>query len=54
MLLAGISALWGIGLPQMAQVFLLLGWCLAYLVLMASVDRRWRNHQSVGKGAANA
>lgn len=54
MLLAGISALWGIGLPQAAQVFMLLGWCLVYLALMASVDRSWRNRQSSGKGAANA
>jgi UDP-N-acetylmuramyl pentapeptide phosphotransferase/UDP-N-acetylglucosamine-1-phosphate transferase len=54
MLLAGISALWGMGLANTGQVYLLLCWCAAYFVLMGWIDIYWRNHQSAGKKAANA
>jgi len=46
MLLAGISALWGVGLSVWGQFCLLLGWGLIYLALMASVDRCWCRYQS--------
>jgi UDP-GlcNAc:undecaprenyl-phosphate/decaprenyl-phosphate GlcNAc-1-phosphate transferase len=54
MLLAGMSALWGIGLAQAGQGCLLLGWALVYLMLMVSVDRHWREYQSTEKKAADA
>ncbi len=54
MLLAGVSALWGIGLAQAGQGYLLFGWCAAYLVLMAWIDRHWRERQSAQKKAADA
>jgi len=54
MLLAGISALWGMGLANTGQVYLLLCWCAVYLVLMRWIDKYWRSHQSAGKKAANA
>lgn len=54
MLLAGISALWGMGLANTGQVYLLLCWCAVYFVLMRWIDIYWRNHQSAGKKTANA
>lgn len=54
MLLACLSALWGIGMAQTGQAYLLLGWVMVYLVLMASVDRRWREYQSAEKKIADA
>lgn len=54
MLLAGMSALWGIGLAHTAQGYLLLGWGMVYLALMGWIDRRWREYQSAEKKAANA
>ncbi|OGS98073.1 MAG: glycosyl transferase family 4 [Gallionellales bacterium RIFCSPLOWO2_12_FULL_59_22] len=54
MLLAGLSALWGIGLAHTGQVYLLLGWAALYLVLMASVDKRWREYRSAEKRGADA
>jgi UDP-N-acetylmuramyl pentapeptide phosphotransferase/UDP-N-acetylglucosamine-1-phosphate transferase len=54
MSLAGMSALWGIGLAHAGQGYLLLGWGVVYLALMASIDKRWRNHQSAEKRIADA
>lgn len=54
MLLAGMSALWGIGLAHTGQAYLLLGWGMVYLALMASVDKRWRDYQSAQKKVADA
>ena len=54
MLLAGMSALWGIGLAHTGQYFLLLGWAIAYLALMVSIDKHWREYQSAGKKIADA
>ncbi|HEU0283125.1 MAG TPA: glycosyltransferase family 4 protein [Gallionella sp.] len=54
MLLAGMSALWGIGLAQMGQGYLLLGWGMVYLALMVSIDKRWREYQSVQKKVVDA
>ncbi|MDP2695046.1 MAG: glycosyltransferase family 4 protein [Gallionella sp.] len=53
MLLAGMSALWGIGLAHMAQGYLLLAWAVAYLALMGWIDKCWREYQSTEKKAAN-
>lgn len=47
MLLAGISALWGIGAGNAGQGYLLLGWSVVYLALMMSIDMYWR--QFAGK-----
>jgi UDP-N-acetylmuramyl pentapeptide phosphotransferase/UDP-N-acetylglucosamine-1-phosphate transferase len=54
MLLAGASALSGIGMSDTAQGCLLLGWVMAYLVLMGWIDKRWREYQSGEKKAAHA
>jgi len=54
MALAGISALWGIGLAHAGQAYLLLGWGIVYLALMASVDKRWRDYQSAQKRVDDA
>lgn len=54
MLLAGLSALYGIGLAYPGQSFLLLGWCAVYLVLMTWVDKRWLEYQTAQKKAADA
>jgi UDP-N-acetylmuramyl pentapeptide phosphotransferase/UDP-N-acetylglucosamine-1-phosphate transferase len=45
MLLAGMSALWGIGLAHTGQGYMLLGWCVTYLVLMRWIDKCWREYQ---------
>ncbi|MBK9162201.1 MAG: glycosyltransferase family 4 protein [Nitrosomonadales bacterium] len=49
MLLAGISALWGVGLDAMGQGGLLAWWGTIYLGLSMWVDRRWLRHQA-GQG----
>ncbi|MDD5383250.1 MAG: glycosyltransferase family 4 protein [Gallionella sp.] len=54
MLLAAMSALWGIGLAHTAQGYLLLGWGMVYLALMGWIDRRWREYQFAEKKVANA
>lgn len=54
MLLAGISALWGVGLAYTAQGCLLLGWGMVYLALMGWIDKCWREYQSTEKKAADA
>jgi len=51
MLLAGISALWGIGLGARSQAYLLLLWGAIYLGLAIWVDRRWRQHGANNKSA---
>lgn len=53
MLLAGASALWGMGMDNTVQSCLLLVWGIAYLVQMAWVDRRWRKYQLAGKKASD-
>jgi len=52
MLLAGGSALWGIGLDAQGQGNLLAWWAAVYLGLATWVDRRWRKHQGLKKNAA--
>lgn len=54
MALAGMSALWGIGMTYAAQAGLLLGWCGIYLVSMRWVDSRWRKHQIAEKKIVGA
>lgn len=54
MVSAGLTALWGIGLEQVAQGYLLLGWAIAYLALMVWIDKRWREYQYEKKKAADA
>src|SRR3989338_5155966 len=49
MLLAGISASWGIGLAHTAQGYLLLGWGVIYFTLMKRVDRSWRRNEASKK-----
>lgn len=49
MLLAGGSALWGIGLDAQEQGNLLAWWGAIYLGLATWVDRRWRQHEAVNK-----
>ncbi|MEO6974672.1 MAG: glycosyltransferase family 4 protein [Gallionella sp.] len=51
MLLAGGTALWGIGREAQVQSYLLVGWGVIYLGLMAWVDRRWRQHETLNKSA---
>ena len=52
MLLAGGSALWGIGLDAQGQGNLLACWGAVYLGLAAWVDRRWRQHEAVKKSVS--
>jgi UDP-N-acetylmuramyl pentapeptide phosphotransferase/UDP-N-acetylglucosamine-1-phosphate transferase len=54
MLLAGVSALWGIGLAYRWQGCLLLGWGIVYLVLTGWVDKHWRDYQFAENKVANA
>ena len=54
MLLAGASALLGMGTGSLGQGCLLLGWGLVYLVLMRQIDKRWREYQLLASKAANA
>jgi UDP-GlcNAc:undecaprenyl-phosphate GlcNAc-1-phosphate transferase len=51
MLLAGASALWGIGLDISGQANLLAWWAAIYLGLTMWIDRRWRLHETKGKSA---
>jgi len=44
MFLAGVSALWGIGLDTYAQGNLLAWWGAIYLGLTMRIDRSWQNH----------
>lgn len=53
MLLAGSSALWGIGLDVQGQGNLLAWWSAVYLGLTMWVDRRWRQQQ-VKQGSGDA
>ncbi len=46
MLLAGMSALWGLGLDVQSQAKLLAWWCAIYSALLMWIDRRWRLHQA--------
>ena len=54
MLLAGASALWGMGMDNTTQGYLLLVWGIVYLVPIVWIDRRWREYQFEGKKASNA
>jgi UDP-GlcNAc:undecaprenyl-phosphate/decaprenyl-phosphate GlcNAc-1-phosphate transferase len=53
MLLAGASALWGIGLDAQGQGNLLAWWGAVYLGLATWVDRRWRQHETMNKSVAD-
>jgi len=53
MLLAGASALWGIGLDVQGQGSLLAWWSAIYLGLTLWVDRRWREYQVAEKKASD-
>ena len=52
MLLAGVSALWGISRGAQEQGYLLALWGAIYLGLATWVDRRWRQHEAMNKSAA--
>ena len=52
MLLAGGSALWGIGMDGQGQGNLLAWWGAVYLGLASWVDRRWRKHQRMKNDVA--
>ena len=54
MLLAGGTALWGIGLDPLAQGNLLALWGAIYLGLATWIDRRWRQHEATKNSGANA
>jgi len=45
MLLAGASALWGMGMNNTVQGCLLLVWAIVYLVPMTWIDKHWRDYQ---------
>jgi UDP-GlcNAc:undecaprenyl-phosphate/decaprenyl-phosphate GlcNAc-1-phosphate transferase len=53
MLLAGISAMWGIGLDSPGQGNLRVWWGAVYLGLTMWVDRRWRRHEAIKKSVAD-
>ena len=53
MLLAGMSALWGIGMDNPAQGGLLLAWGIVYLIPMAWIDGRWRKYRFEEKKASD-
>ncbi|MDD5300782.1 MAG: glycosyltransferase family 4 protein [Gallionella sp.] len=53
MLLAGASALWGMNMGNTVQSCLLLAWSIVYFVLMAWIDRRWREYQFTEKKASD-
>ena len=53
MLLAGASALWGIGLRPAAQGVLLLGWSIIYFALLWRVDMYWQKFQIATKKVAD-
>lgn len=52
MLLAGGSALWGIGLDSQNQLNLQVWWAAVYLGLAIWVDWRWRKHQGMKNDVA--
>jgi len=54
MVSAGLSALWGLGLKHAAQGYLLLGWAIVYLALMAWIDKHWREYKFKEKKTADA
>ncbi len=54
MLLAGLSALWGMGMDLQGQANLLAWWGAVYLGLMMWVDRRWRQHEAVKEDVTDA
>jgi UDP-N-acetylmuramyl pentapeptide phosphotransferase/UDP-N-acetylglucosamine-1-phosphate transferase len=49
MLLAGVSALWGVNMNNAVQGFLLLAWGVVYLALMWRIDKHWQQYQFSGK-----
>lgn len=53
MLLAGASALWGIGLEPQGQGNLLAWWGAVYLGLATWIDWRWHQHEAMKKNAAD-
>jgi UDP-GlcNAc:undecaprenyl-phosphate GlcNAc-1-phosphate transferase len=53
MVLAGISALWGIGLDARGQGNLLAWWVAIYLGLSMWIDRRWRQHEAMKENATD-
>ena len=53
MLLAGISALWAIGLDTPGQGYVLALWGVIYLGLTTWVDRRWRRHEAASKSVSD-
>lgn len=53
MLLAGTSALWGIGLDIQGQGNLLAWWGAVYLGLTMWIDRRWLRHEAIKKNVTN-
>ena len=54
MLLAGVSALWGIGMDNTVQSYILLAWGIVYLVSVIWIDRRWQEYQFAEKKALDA
>jgi len=54
MFVAGISALWGLGLAHAGQAYLLLGWSVVYIALMAPIDKHWRKYQSAEKSLSKS
>ena len=52
MLLAGASAIWGIGLDTQGQGNLLAWWGAVYLGLTMWIDRRWRQHEAIKRNVA--
>jgi UDP-N-acetylmuramyl pentapeptide phosphotransferase/UDP-N-acetylglucosamine-1-phosphate transferase len=50
----GAGALWALGQPRAAQLSLLAGAALVYLVLAALVDLAWRRHSGGSQGDARA
>jgi len=53
MILAGGSALWGIGLDPQTQGCLLACWGAAYLGLATWVDRRWKQREIIKSSIAD-
>ncbi len=53
MFLAGVSALWCIGLDVQWQGSLLALWVVIYLVLSMWVDRRWRRYMAMKENGSN-
>lgn len=51
MLLAGGSALWGIGQETLTQGYLLACWGVIYLGLCTWIDRCWLRHEAMNKSA---